>query len=192
MRDQNQADPSRRRFLGLFGAAAGLVAAPVVSARIEPQPRGVRTLSLLNLHTGENLETEFWIDGQYQPEALSAIDHLLRDHRSDEVAPMNQKLVDLLHDLTAKLATGKPVEIVSGYRSPATNAMLRARSKGVAKNSYHTRGMALDIRVPDRGLSDVYHAARNLEAGGVGLYGRSGFVHIDVGPVRTWGARPKA
>ena len=190
MQDQDQTNHSRRRFLGFFGASAGLLAAPMVSAKSAP-PKGARSLSLHNLHTGEKLSTDFWIDGHYQPDALAAIDRILRDHRSDQARAMDRGLVDLLHGLTGKLGSNKPVEIISGYRSPATNAMLRAKSSGVAKKSYHTRGMALDIRVPDRELSDVYYAARAMNAGGVGYYGRSRFVHIDVGPIRTWGAKPK-
>lgn len=191
MQENGHADASRRRLLCFLGASAGLLSIPAYAAPPTPS-QGVRSLSFLNTHTGEKLKTDFWIDGQYQPEALSAIDRVLRDHRSDEVRNMDKKLVDLLHRLTTTLNTGKPVEIISGYRSPNTNAKLRSKNRAVAKKSYHTRGMALDIRVPDRKLSDVYYAARSLDAGGVGYYGRSNFVHVDVGPVRTWGAKPKA
>lgn len=182
-------DLTRRYFLGFFGAAAALAATPAVSAKPAP-PQGVRSLSLHNLHTGENLETEFWIDGHYQPEALAAIDAILRDHRGDKAFTMDRELVDLLARLAKTLDTRKPLEIISGYRSPETNAMLRSKSKGVAKNSYHTRGMAVDIRTPGRSLADLYHAARSMKSGGVGYYARSRFVHVDVGPVRTWGKRP--
>lgn len=161
-------------------------------AAAAPRQQGVRSLSLHNLHTGERVTTDFWVDGAYQPEALASIDAILRDHRCDTACTMDRHLIELLHRLSRTVDTQKPVEIISGYRSPATNEALRAKSKGVAKNSYHTRGMAADIRFADRSLADLYRAARGMKAGGVGFYGRSRFVHVDVGPVRTWGPKPKA
>ena len=189
MPKRHKPDLTRRHFLGFFGATAALAATPMVSAKPAPK-QGARSLSLHNLHTGEKLKTEFWIEGEYQPHALAAIDALLRDHRCDKACTMDRDLVDLLHRLSDTLDTRKPLEIISGYRAPETNEMLRARSKGVAKNSYHTRGMAVDVRTADRPLADLYHAARSMKNGGVGYYARSRFVHVDVGPVRTWGKRP--
>lgn len=191
MQNSARIDRSKRRLLCFLGASAGCFAAPAVFAKSSPA-KGVRSLAFLNTHTGEKIEADFWVDGKYQSDVLSAIDHVLRDHRSDEVRKMDPALLNLLHRLTVTLGSQQPVEIISAYRSPATNAKLRSRSGTVAKNSYHTRGMAVDIRVPDRKLSDVYYAARSLDAGGVAFYERSDFVHVDVGPVRTWGAKPKA
>lgn len=189
MPKRHKPDLTRRYFLGFLGASAALAATPMVSAKPAPE-RGVRSLSLHNLHTGEKLDADFWIDGQYQSEALAAIDGLLRDHRCDKACSMDRDLVDLMHRLTDTLDSRKPLEVISGYRAPETNAKLRAKGKGVAKNSYHTRGMAVDIRTADRSLADLYHAARKMQAGGVGYYARSRFVHVDVGPVRTWGRKP--
>ena len=188
MRDTYRPDLTRRHFLGFCGATAALLATPLASAKAL-KPQGARSLSLHNLHTGEQLKTDFWIDGQYQPEALAAIDNILRDHRCDETYNMDRDLVDLLHRLSRKLDTRRPLEIISGYRSPETNEALREKSTGVAQNSYHTIGMAVDIRIADRSLSALYRGARALELGGVGVYARSRFVHVDVGPVRTWGAK---
>lgn len=179
---------TRRHFLGCLGATAALLATPLASAKAL-KPQGARSLSFHNLHTGEKLKTDYWIDGEYQPEALVAIDTILRDHRCDETYSMDRDLVDLLHRLSRKLHTRRPLEIISGYRSPETNEALREISSGVAQNSYHTKGMAVDIRLADRSLSDLYRGARALELGGVGFYARSRFVHVDVGPVRTWGRR---
>jgi uncharacterized protein YcbK (DUF882 family) len=191
MQQGNSLNRTRRHFLGFVGASAALVATPLASAS-PPTQQGVRSLSLRNLHTGEHLKADFWIDGRYQPDALAAIDAILRDHRSDKAFEMDRGLLDVLHRLATRLETRKSMEIISGYRAPETNAMLRANSKGVAKSSYHTRGMAADIRLADRPLGDLYKAALAMKAGGVGYYSRSRFVHVDVGPVRTWGGKPKA
>jgi uncharacterized protein YcbK (DUF882 family) len=188
MRNRYSPDLTRRQLLGFFGATAALLATPLASAKVL-KAQGARSLSLYNLHTGEKLKTDFWIDGEYQPEALAAIDKILRDHRCDETCNMDRDLVDLIHRLSRKLHTRRPLEIISGYRSPETNEALREMSSGVAQNSYHTKGMAVDIRLADRSLSDLYRGARALERGGVGYYARSRFVHVDVGPVRTWGRK---
>ncbi|WP_460034219.1 YcbK family protein [Methylothermus subterraneus] len=128
----------------------------------------------------------YWFNGRYLSDSLQRLNHLLRDHRRNEVFPINARLFDLLYVLSARLETARPIEIISGYRSPATNAMLAAHSDQVAKTSLHTFGMAVDIRVPGRELKDVYKTALNLRAGGVGYYPVSNFVHVDVGRVRTW------
>lgn len=188
MRNSYNPGLTRRHFLGFFGATAALLATPLAFAK-PVKLQGARSLSLHNLHTGEQLKTEFWIDGQYQPEALAAIDKIMRDHRCDQTYNMDRDLVDLLHRLSRRLDTRRPLGIISGYRSPETNEVLREKSKGVAQNSYHTKGMAVDIRIADRSLSDLYRGARELRLGGVGFYARSRFVHVDVGPVRTWGRK---
>ena len=147
-----------------------------------------RTLRLFNTHTGEHAKITYWAEGKYEPEALAEINHILRDHRVDEVHKMAPDLLDLMYAMQLKLDTSDELNIISGYRSPQTNAALRAKSKGVAKHSYHMKGMAVDIRVPNRNVGKVYDAAMALRVGGVGYYPRSDFVHIDVGPVRRWGA----
>lgn len=145
-----------------------------------------RRLSFENLHTGESVAVAYWSDGAYLAESVRRIDHVLRDHRTGDVHPIDPRLLDLLHRLRARLDTAAPFQIISGYRSPATNATLADASGGVARNSLHTRGLAVDIRVPGRPLRAVRDAALVLQGGGVGFYPRSDFVHVDVGRVRAW------
>ncbi len=148
--------------------------------------REQRALSLLNLHTGERLTSTYWAHGGYITESLDAINHVLRDFRSGEVSPIDAQLLDVLHSLHAGLESREPFHVISGYRSPKTNQKLIDAGRGVAKRSLHMRGMAVDVRVPDRELATVYRAARGMRAGGVGYYEKSNFVHVDVGRVRYW------
>jgi uncharacterized protein YcbK (DUF882 family) len=176
---------SRRSFLQLgISAAAGLVATPVCAA--VPHITGLRGLAFYNLHTDEKLNVTYWRDGKYDRAACSQINHILRDHYSGDAYPMNVGLMDLLYDLQHRVSNHGTIEIISGYRSPRTNMMLASMSDGVARQSYHTRGMAIDIRMPGTSLPKVYHTALNMRRGGVGYYPDSEFVHVDVGPVRTW------
>ncbi len=172
----------RRCFLA--GAGASLLAPGPALAR----NAGARLLAFDNLHTGEKLKVEYWADGQYVPEALAQVNHVLRDFRSGEVHPIAPQLLDLLSLLRARLDTGAAVNVISGYRSPATNAMLRGEHEhsGVATKSLHMQGMAIDIRIPGRPLAAVHTAALAQRAGGVGYYPQSDFVHVDVGRVRSW------
>jgi uncharacterized protein YcbK (DUF882 family) len=175
---------SRRRVLsGLAGCGAALlVGAPGAQAALA----SIRALSFHSLHTGESLEVAYWRGGRYLPEALSSIDLHLRDFRTDEVHVIDVRLLDLLHSLNERLSNHAPLSVISGYRSPATNAMLAARSGNVAKKSYHMYGMAIDVRVPGCPLARLRDAALDLAGGGVGYYPRDDFVHLDVGPVRAW------
>lgn len=175
----------RRQFLFLGAAAAvTAIASPAIAAPRSRLPE--RLLHLQNLHTGESLKTVYWAEGHYDRRALAAISRVLRDHRSDEVHAIDPAVIDILHSLGRKIALKGPFQIISGYRSPRTNAMLASLSDGVADNSLHVQGKAIDIRVP--GLSPVKlgKAAKGLRAGGVGVYRRSNFVHVDSGRVRTW------
>jgi len=177
-------DPGRRRFLLLTaGALASCVAAPAIGA---PRMPTRRSLALGHLHTGEKLDLVYWADGKYQPGALKRIAWLMRDYRSDTVHPIDPRLLDLLATLRQRLRVSAPLLVVSGYRSPASNALLASISEGVATNSLHMAGSAVDVRVPGRPLAAVRHLALSLRAGGVGYYPRSNFVHLDVGPVRHW------
>jgi len=124
--------------------------------------------------------------GRHLPDALAAIDRLLRDHRTDQVAPIDPALLDTLAVLRARLQTSQSLHVISGYRSPVTNAMLAAAGDGVARHSLHLEGRAIDIRVPGRALDDVRRTAIALQSGGVGVYRRSDFVHVDTGRVRVW------
>src|SRR5438445_427279 len=175
-----------RRHVVLGLASAAFAAATVPTALAARRPIGLRSVALKNLHTGEHLNTVYWAEGRYVPDAMRRINWLLRDHYTDEVRRIDPELLDLLTKLQAKLRTREPFQILSGYRSPATNAMLASMTDGVAQHSLHMQGMAVDIRVPDRSLVKVQHAALSLAAGGVGFYPRSDFVHVDVGRIRHW------
>jgi uncharacterized protein YcbK (DUF882 family) len=145
-----------------------------------------RSLSFYNLHTSESLKTVYWQGGDYLTSSLADINKVLRDHRSGQSHEIDPKLLDLLCDMRLRLDTTEPFQIISGYRSPATNAMLHSKSDGVATRSLHMDGKAVDIRVPKRSLSLVRKTALAMKAGGVGYYPSSDFVHVDVGRVRSW------
>jgi uncharacterized protein YcbK (DUF882 family) len=174
----------RRRFLK-FGLAA--IASAAVWPAQAARPMDRRHLSFENLHTGERLDTVYWVNGAYQPGALHSINVLLRDFRNGQVYPIDRKLLDLLVQLRTRLHSSAPIQVISGYRSPETNAMLASYSDGVAAGSLHMEGMAIDIRIPGRSLRQVHQVALNLAEGGVGYYPRSDFVHVDTGRVRRWG-----
>lgn len=172
----------RRTFLTLSLAATASLAAP----KLARAHTGERKISFYNLHTGESLNTVYWAGGRYVPEGLGEVAHVLRDFRSGEVKRIDPRLIDVLHRLYERLGARKAFHVISGYRSPATNAMLRQQSNGVAKRSYHMRGMAVDVALPSVELAQLRKAALSLKAGGVGYYPKPGFVHIDTGRVRRW------
>jgi len=175
---------TRRRVLGAgFAGALGLWAPSSLAGSIAPQER---SLSFYQTHTSERLEAVYWADGAYQWEGLSRIDWVLRDFRNDKTFPMDPELLDFLFVLRRTLRTPEPFQVISGYRSPETNHMLAERGGGVARNSYHMYGKAIDIRVRGRAIGEVRRAALSLKGGGVGLYRKPRFVHLDVGKVRSW------
>ena len=145
-----------------------------------------KALAFYNTHTGETLKAVYWDQGMYVPQALAEINYILRDHRTGEVKEIEPALLDLLFALHQKLGSAAPFSIISGYRSPETNSHLSSMSKGVAKNSMHLLGKAIDIRLPGHELKILQRAAVDLQRGGVGYYPSSDFVHIDVGRVRYW------
>jgi len=145
-----------------------------------------RTLKMYNRHTGEKAALTYWQDGHYIQESLIQLDYFLRDHRNDTSIAMSTQLLDGLFLLKEKLGCTQNIDIISGYRSKESNEKLRRVSNGVAKNSFHTRGKAIDIALPNIALNDSYRAARNLKLGGVGRYSNSGFIHLDTGPIRSW------
>ena len=137
--------------------------------------------------TGESIDTIYWIDGKYIGEALTEITHFMRDWRNNKVLKIDTRTIDIMAASHNLLEVDEPYTMLSGYRSPETNAMLRRRSSGVARNSLHLKGQAADLRLKSRSVDQMARAARACRAGGVGRYSRSGFVHMDCGNVRSWG-----
>ncbi len=182
---ENQPELGRRGFLKL--AVGGLSALALAPALLEAAVRRDRYLLFYNPNTGESIRQVYWTprDG-YIREAISEVSWGLRDHHNDQVKLFDTNVLDQLYALQVQASPGRPVHIISGYRSQSTNSMLRAHNRRVARNSYHIQAMALDVRLPDGRVSDLYHAACSLGAGGVGYYPRSNFVHVDSGPVRYW------
>ncbi len=146
----------------------------------------MRSVALDNLHTGESMEAVYWADGDYIPDVLDAVNIHLRDFRTGDVHVIDPRLLDLLDAVSNRFGATTRFQVISGYRSAATNAMLRERSEEVAKKSFHMSGMAIDVRLPDIELSRLHNAALSLDLGGVGYYPESNFVHMDVGPQRCW------
>ena len=179
---------SRRALLGAF-AATSVVAAPV-TANAFGFLRGagdIRKIAMYNGRTGESIDMVYWIDGDYVRPALEEINFFMRDWRSDEVHVIDPRTIDVMAAAHNLVDASEPYTLLSGYRSPATNAMLRSNSRGVARNSLHMQGEAADLRLSSRTVSQIARAAAACEAGGVGRYSGSNFVHMDCGPVRTWG-----
>ena len=176
----------RRRDMLTLGAAAGLAA---VSTPAWAQALDIwepRRAVLHNLHTGDAFNEVYFENGRYLPDALADAQRVLRDWRNGEEHFMDPRLFDALHAIQGRLETRAPYQIISGYRSPKTNAMLHARSSGVASNSQHTYGKAVDVRVEGVDLRNLHKAALDVSAGGVGFYPVSNFVHVDVARVRQW------
>lgn len=144
------------------------------------------TVHIKNAHTGERFHGVYRIGNYYVPAAFRKINRVMRDHRTGAVHPIDPELIDTVARVQKNCNCTTAVEILSGYRSPKTNAMLRRGSSAVAKNSFHMKGQAADIRVPGSSTSKVRNSARALRVGGVGYYPKSGFVHVDTGAVRSW------
>ena len=176
----------RRAFL----KSSLLLAAPSLSipalAKTAQPASGERVLRLYNTHTGEKVNTPFWAEGEFIPDGLKDINKVLRDHRNNKVAQMDPELLLLLSQLNDKLDNNRELHIISGYRSPESNAKLHAASNGVAKRSLHMEAKAIDIRLPGKDLKMLHKAAMSLKGGGVGYYADSQFVHMDTGRVRYW------
>jgi uncharacterized protein YcbK (DUF882 family) len=175
----------RRGFLKL-GLLATALPRPAFAG--QTLPAAERRLGFHNLHTGEKIDLAYWIEGDYVAESLVDINRVLRDHRTGEVAAIDTALLDLLHRVQAAVGSARPFEVISGYRSPASNLMLTENSTGVARHSLHMDGKAIDVRLPSIPLADLRQVGLLLKGGGVGYYPDSNFVHLDVGRVRTWGA----
>ena len=181
---------SRRSFLHRSAQAVMLGGALGMAGRsARATTTSVRSLALDHTHTRERIDLVYASGEHYVPQALGSLNHFLRDHYSGEVGQMDPQLFDLLHQVRLALGSGVPLsyQIISGYRSPLTNARLRStRGGGVASHSLHMDGKAIDIRLPGVPLAELRDAALSLKAGGVGYYPRDQFVHIDTGRVRYW------
>lgn len=196
---------SRRQLIGGLAAVAGmslvpapLLAAPPKKIKIGPsiviknghkpasRAKPVRFLAFDNLHTGEKTKLVYWEKGRYVKGALLEINHILRDYRTGEVTRIDKNLLDQLFILHNRLGSSKPFEVISGYRSPKTNAMLHEHSRGVAVKSMHIQGKAIDIRLEDKDVLHIRNAALAMNAGGVGYYPEAQFVHVDSGKIRHW------
>ncbi len=175
-----------RRDILRTGLGAAILGGAAMAAGSSLANNATGRLAFHNLHTGESLTAVYRDGGALVPDALDAVNHVLRDYRTGEVHPIDPRLLDLLAALSARVDTRSPIQVISGYRSPATNAMLHAHSDGVAKSSLHMKGLAIDIRLADVDLSRLHGAALSMTAGGVGYYPTSDFVHVDVGAVRRW------
>lgn len=175
----------RRRLL-LSGAASMCVPIVLVSGRAFSATSSPRTLSFLHTHTGESLSLVYAHGERYLAEALARVNWFLRDFRNGESRPIDPQLLDQLHAVRELTGSKAPFEVISGYRSPATNEALQRRSRGVATHSLHLEGRAIDVRLADVALTDLRDAAMSLQAGGVGFYSESQFVHLDTGRARHW------
>ena len=174
---------SRRRFVATLAAAVPILAFPGLAHAATSGPRELR---FVHTHTGERLDIEYRGVEGYLTDALATVNHFLRDFRTGDVHPIDPGLLDLLHGLTGVTGTTSPFQVISGYRSPATNQQLRQHSEGVAAHSLHMVGQAIDIRLADVPLPKLRAAALVSRRGGVGYYPASNFVHVDTGRIRTW------
>ena len=179
---------TRRGLLGAFAATA-VTAAPTYSNAFGLL-RGAGDIRKLRMHsgrTGESINTVYWIEGEYIPEALNEVNRFMRDWRNAKTIDIDTRAIDIWAASHALMEADEPYTMLSGYRSPETNAMLRSRSRSVARNSLHMKGQAADLRMRNRSVRQMARAAAACNAGGVGKYSRSNFVHMDCGPVRVWG-----
>ncbi|MBY6006300.1 DUF882 domain-containing protein [Salipiger bermudensis] len=180
---------TRRGLLGAFGAT--LITAAPTYANAAGFLRGagdIRRLKMYSGRTGEKIDMIYWIEGEYISESLKQINHFMRDWRTNDVKSIDPRTIDIMTAAHNLLDSDEPYMLISGYRSPKTNAMLRSRSSGVAKNSRHLLGEAADLHLKSRSVNQIARAAAACKAGGVGRYTSSSFVHMDCGPVRTWGS----
>jgi uncharacterized protein YcbK (DUF882 family) len=166
------------------------LAALALAASIAPpdtvRAADARQLSFYHTHTRLSLDIVYYQNGEYDQSALNRINRFLKDFRTGDVEEINPELLDLLHDVRNELDSDAAFEVISAYRSPRTNEMLRKTTKGVAKNSRHTMGDAIDVRLRGVRTSTLRETALHMERGGVGYYPKSDFVHMDMGPVRKW------
>ncbi|MCE8511513.1 DUF882 domain-containing protein [Ruegeria pomeroyi] len=188
MTQHNSTSLSRRALLQAFAATA-VAATPTYSMAAGFLRGGgdIRRIRMYSGRTGERIDMVYWIDGNYIKDAVKEINHFMRDWRVDQVKSIDLRTIDIMAAAHNLMDVNEPYMLLSGYRSPQTNAMLRSRSRGVARNSLHMQGQAADLRLASRSVSQMANAAISCRAGGVGKYYRSNFVHMDCGEVRSWG-----
>ncbi len=176
---------NRRQFLLKTSiATAGLILGPELA---RAAARKDKTLMMTNPHTGEKIRTTFWVpDEGYIRESLASVSHFMRDFRQNQVKAIDPRLLDIIHAIGLNIGTHRKFEVMSGYRSPKTNRMLRRRSRNVAKKSYHMRAKAMDFQVKGISSKSLRRIALALKAGGVGYYPGASYIHVDTGSVRTW------
>lgn len=186
MAEMNQIDRRNILKMGLVGLLGAVV--PLFPSRNAYAKSNFESwrIAFRNSHTGESFSGVYRVGDKYLPEAFSRINYVLRDFRTDEVFPMDPRIIDIVKVLHDKTGSERPFDVLSGYRSPKTNGMLRDNSSGVAKNSFHMYGQALDIRLPGYNTRSLRDSAKAMKKGGVGYYPRSNFVHVDTGDVRSW------
>lgn len=175
---------SRRDFLVATAATIMLCPFRAMASRAGE----LRRINLFNSRTGERLDTIYYVRGEYIPEEMERIDTILRDVRAEAKTRIDPRLIDIASATQYMLGHDRPFTVISGYRTPETNAKLRKNSRGVAKKSYHIKGMAMDLRMPGVSATAIEQIGKHLHSGGVGLYTKSNFVHLDSGPVRNWGS----
>ncbi|MEZ5797094.1 MAG: DUF882 domain-containing protein [Paracoccaceae bacterium] len=179
---------TRRGLLGVFAATAISAAPLFMNAPAFARGAGdIRRIRMYSGRTGESIDTIYWVEGNYIPEVLKEINSFMRDWRTGDTVTMDPRNFDIMAASHRLMDVSEPYMLLSGYRSPKTNAMLRSKSSGVAKNSLHMKGQAADLRLKSRSVGQMAKAAAACSAGGVGRYSRSNFVHMDCGPVRNWG-----
>lgn len=185
-------DTVRRRLLKVtMGAGLAFLAPVKVFAAIQDFTSNDRSILIYNPVTDESVSTVYWYNGQYVPDALDHINYIMRDHRTNDVKPIDTGLINLLYTIKRRLSLEKPFHLVSGYRCRQSNELLRRRGRKAARNSFHLKGQAADIRLPNGRLSSLHKAAMAIKGGGVGFYPNSRFVHVDVGPIRHWSFKGK-
>ena len=190
---------TRRRVLQAGGTLAGGILAGVSSnvhaeSGEAPESREVagsaagtsKRIALRNIHTDEKVDLEFYRGDSYVPDALTSIQKVLRDWRNNDQHPIDPKLMDYLYDVAHTIGVEPVFSVISGYRSPQTNAQLHERSSGVASHSLHMEGRAIDVRLAGVNCADLAQHALDMQRGGVGYYRQSDFVHLDTGRFRTW------
>jgi uncharacterized protein YcbK (DUF882 family) len=172
---------SRRHLLQAgLGAAVSFAAGPALAAA------ETRSVSLVSTHTGESLDISYFQAGSYLTPALQQVAKVLRDHRTGGIHAIDPALLDILHDLRVLADRDDAYQVISGYRSPETNQLLRSHSSGVASHSLHMDGMAIDVRLTGFPTKKLHELALSMKRGGVGFYPASDFVHVDTGRVRFW------